>query len=483
MASILDIRDDPSTPPTALSAPPLHTEFMVGWICVLKEEYRAAVSVLDERYDAAGLIRGQGDRNHYVLGRVGGHHIMINLPPAEMYGQTHASRIAIDMKSTFPRIRCVLLVGIAGGAPSPKHDIRLGDVVLGTRVVPYATGKETDDGFERTGMVRTPPRELLEAITFLEERMWSEDLSLSESIERIRAKTTRGQTAFLRPANDRLYKDGFLHQETVCDCLQPESQQQANLIPRRLREGDLVQLFKGSIGSDNRVMKNAQTRNDIAKREKILCYEMEAAAVMEITPCLPIQGISNYADGHKNDDWCLYAALAAAVCARELLLSISPQIVAQYPLTLSGTLLDRYITDVARNPHAFSSNETEKLRQNRNSLIERHPLIEELLKQQLRKMEDGSDGDIEDVQNEVKRLQDLQATLKRHLDDLGPIMDRHNDLLLSHDAAVRDEYTYLQAQVQMDSKAMEDFAVVAQSSLQTTGKMLKLCSLKMRNKE
>lgn len=124
---------------------------------MLQKEYRAAVSILDERYDTASLVRGQGDRNHYTMGRVGEHNVAINVPPAGSYGQLHASRIALDMKSTFPRMRFVLLVGIAGGVPLLKHHIRLGDVVLGTKVVPYATGKETDNGFERTGIVKAPP--------------------------------------------------------------------------------------------------------------------------------------------------------------------------------------------------------------------------------------------------------------------------------------------------------------------------------------
>ncbi|KAL5343265.1 hypothetical protein BJX70DRAFT_394264 [Aspergillus crustosus] len=102
-------------------------------------------------------------------------------------------------------MRFVLLVGIAGGAPSPKHDVRLGDVILGTKIVPYATGKETDDGFERTGTVKAPATELLSAITFLDERMWLEELVLSESIESIRTKGGRGATDFVRPPCNRLY--------------------------------------------------------------------------------------------------------------------------------------------------------------------------------------------------------------------------------------------------------------------------------------
>ncbi len=34
------------------------------------------------------------------------------------------------MLRTFPNVRICLMVGIGGGAPSPKHDIRLGDIVV-----------------------------------------------------------------------------------------------------------------------------------------------------------------------------------------------------------------------------------------------------------------------------------------------------------------------------------------------------------------
>lgn len=143
-------------------------------------------------------------------------------------------------------------------------------------------------------------------------------------------------------------------------------------------------------------------------KEKILCFEVEAAEVMKITPCLPTRGISDCANGHKNDDWHLYAALTAVVCTRELLLCVPPQFVAQFPLILAGNLVDRYITGVASNPNVFSGNEIEKLRQMRDSLMECHIFLEQLMVPGLRKMEDKTPGDIEKVRKGVQKLKDLQ---------------------------------------------------------------------------
>jgi nucleoside phosphorylase len=183
-------------------------------------------------------------------------------------------------------MRFVLIVGIAGAAPSPKEDIRLGDVVLGTQVVPWNTGKWTQHGFQQTGMARAPPRELLEAITFLDQRFWSPDeLLLSKAIEGIASKAPN-RAAFLRPTKDCLYKPGFAHTELICDCLQAESELPEQLSSRGSRDGEPVRVFQGAIGSDDVVMKDAQTRDAVTKRENIFCFEMEADGVMDIISCL-----------------------------------------------------------------------------------------------------------------------------------------------------------------------------------------------------
>jgi nucleoside phosphorylase len=46
---------------------------------------------------------------------------------------------------------------------------------------------------------------------------------------------------------------------------------------------------------------------------------MEAAGPMDIIPCLPIRGICDYSDSHKNKEWQRYAAATAAAYARELI--------------------------------------------------------------------------------------------------------------------------------------------------------------------
>ncbi|KAI7760689.1 hypothetical protein LZL87_007901 [Fusarium oxysporum] len=75
----------------------------------------------------------------------------------------------------------------------------------------------------------------------------------------------------------------------------------------------------GGIGSANTVMKDSTIRDQIARELDVLCFEMEAAGIMDIMPCLPIRGICDYSDSHKAKEWQRYAAATAATYAYEFL--------------------------------------------------------------------------------------------------------------------------------------------------------------------
>jgi hypothetical protein len=76
------------------------------------------------------------------------------------------------------------------------------------------------------------------------------------------------------------------------------------------------------------VIKNARTRDFLREKlskeggGEILCFEMEAAGLVNDFPCLVIRGICDYADTHKNKDWQQRAAATAAAYAKELLHAI-----------------------------------------------------------------------------------------------------------------------------------------------------------------
>jgi len=76
----------------------------------------------------------------------------------------------------------------------------------------------------------------------------------------------------------------------------------------------------GTIASGNQVIKDGVTRDMLSSElGGVLCFEMEAAGLMNNFSCLVIRGICDYSDSHKNKSWQHYAAATAAACAKEIL--------------------------------------------------------------------------------------------------------------------------------------------------------------------
>ncbi|PTB63677.1 purine and uridine phosphorylase [Trichoderma citrinoviride] len=305
--------------------------FTIGWICALLEEYEAACVMLDEELEGPDLAEPD-DSNTYCFGRIGEHRIVIGCLPSGRYGTSSAARVAQDMRRSFPRLRFGLMVGIGGGAPTSEHDIRLGDVVVsvpnGTLggVVQFDLGKRVDGEFQRVGHLNAPPTELLGALPEVKRRhnYPGKYGGVDEHLRRF-----DDDPRFHRPDLDRLFRTESKHSggKTCADC-DPDG-----VVDRQPRAASAraIEVFYGTIASSNSVMKDAVQRDTYAHDPElnVLCFEMEAAGLMNDFPCLVIRGICDYSDMHKNDDWHYYAAATAAAYARELLCVIKPTRVAQ----------------------------------------------------------------------------------------------------------------------------------------------------------
>ena len=82
--------------------------------------------------------------------------------------------------------------------------------------------------------------------------------------------------------------------------------------------------------SGNQFIKDTVTRDRLSKElGGILCFEMEAAGLMNNFPCLVIREICDYSNSHKNKRWQPYAAATAAACAKELLNTMPGEAVVQ----------------------------------------------------------------------------------------------------------------------------------------------------------
>src|SRR6185312_8124645 len=100
----------------------------------------------------------------------------------------------------------------------------------------------------------------------------------------------------------------------------------STLILRRDRgdDEDNPAVHYGLIASANQLMKDAQVRDKLATEKDVLCFEMEAAGLMNHFPCLVIRGICDYSDTHKNKEWQGFAAMMAAAYAKDLVQQIPP---------------------------------------------------------------------------------------------------------------------------------------------------------------
>lgn len=323
------------TTPTITSIKCLRDRYTVGIVCALPKELMAVRILLDNKAGCDGndVWREIPDKddNCYVFGRMGDHDVVALCLPSGAYGTNSAASAVSNMRRTFDNIAFCLLVGIGGGVPSSQNDIRLGDVVVSTPtreypgVVQHDFGKVTEGGeYERIGSLQRPPDFLLSAISIVQS---DPDLSLSHLLKNI-AMIGERQQAYRYPgvSHDRLFTTEYSHITNYDTCSKCQGltveRKERQIIDLSSGEYQVPKIHYGNIASGNQVIKNAQKRDEISRKCKVLCIEMEAAGIMNIIPCLVIRGICDYADSHKNDEWQEYAAATAAAYAKFLLSTV-----------------------------------------------------------------------------------------------------------------------------------------------------------------
>ncbi|KAB8245030.1 hypothetical protein BDV35DRAFT_394293 [Aspergillus flavus] len=304
-------------------------DFTIGWICPLPLEYASAKSMLDELYD---------ESEEHTTGRIYNHEIVITCLPAGQMGTNAAAAVTARMVSSFPSLKVSLLVGIAGGVPSHKADIRLGDVVIGQPekiyggVVQYDFGKTIIGGFQqRIGSLNAPSPTLLTAVSKFKSNLSASINNIQDYLDTV-ARVKRPHSV-----PDVLFEASYDHARgETCNACRKDM-----LVRRPQREDSNVRVHFGTIGSGNQLVKDGMTRDKIStKLGGVLCFEMEAAGVVNLLPCLVVRGISDYADSHKNKGFQYFAASTAAACARQILLYVPPP--SRGVCAQSDTILDHH---------------------------------------------------------------------------------------------------------------------------------------------
>lgn len=333
-----------------------HNDYTVGLVCALPKEQTAAIAMLDQRHD--GLPNPVNDHNAYTLGSMSNHNVVIACLPKGEIGTSSAATVATRMISTFPYIRFGLMVGIGGGVPP---NVRLGDVVVSTPadglpgVIQWDMGKaEQMKNFRQTGVLNNPPSALLTAVTRLESKHEMEGSAIPQYLEDMTTKYPKLALKYTKSDNleDVCFEADYNHIPTAFDP-QPSI---SNVGKKRDYNGQIIAadqnscrgcdrrralkrppremtVHYGLIASGNQVIKDPVFRDQINARlgGGVLCFEMEAAGLMNGFPCAVIRGICDYCDSHKNNVWQEHAAAVAAAFAKELLSVIPPAQVVDAP--------------------------------------------------------------------------------------------------------------------------------------------------------
>ncbi|PYH91780.1 purine and uridine phosphorylase [Aspergillus ellipticus CBS 707.79] len=311
----------------------IRESYTVGWMTVLDPELEAARALLDEEHES--LEPEVNDDSLYILGRMGKHNVVIAC--SHTRGTHYASRTITNMQRSFPKIQFGLMVGVGAGVPKipshpkdPRKDIRLGDVVVSEPqgndggVFQYDMGKHWDNrDFQVLSHMNKPPAVLLKAVKVLrsDHRFRKSKMQeyIYEAAERLKSDESE-DVKYPGASRDLLFSSEYRH-VSGDGCNDCDMEQTVHRIPRR--SSDPV-IHYGLIASGNAVIRSAEFRNKLRDSQGVLCFDMEAAGLMNAFPCIVIRGISNYADSHKDDEWQSYAALVAAAYAKDLLRVVPP---------------------------------------------------------------------------------------------------------------------------------------------------------------
>jgi nucleoside phosphorylase len=304
----------------------MNSKIEIGIVTALPKEFAAMATMLDKHQDE----RIESDPMTYRVGSIGTQRVALTLLPK--MGLEPAATIATHLIRSFRGIRDVLMVGIAGGVPSPQKrsdHVRLGDIVVSENsgVLQFDFGKleATSTGSSTFTLRSTDPPpsarmqqsvRLLESNRIVGARPWEELLKRPA----VRIIGTRPDSSL-----DILY-DSVNPNKVVAHPSDPD------------RRKDQPRVHFGVVGSSNTLLKDPRVRDRLRDATGVKAIEMEGAGIATATwvgaACgyLLIRGICDYCDSHKSDVWQNYAAGAAAAYAAALIASIPRSSPAPEPL-------------------------------------------------------------------------------------------------------------------------------------------------------
>jgi nucleoside phosphorylase len=268
-------------------------------------------------------VRMADDPNEYRIGHLdsaeqGRPHRVVLVTLAED-NTRNAAATCTDLLRSFPHIRCVVMVGIAGGVPAPRQPqlhVRLGDLVI-------AIDGIVDYGHVRHGQAGDEQRRPIGGISMDLKRVAQriqEDQILGRTLNWAQLLTPPEDypmAVFARPADS---KDQLHRGRRLIPHPDPERSGHLQGIPK---------VHFGAVGSADVLLKSAAMRDQLAAQHRVLAFEMETAGVAAGVAnrgvnWFVVRGIVDYCDEYKNAEWHQYGSLVAAAGVRGILAQCPP---------------------------------------------------------------------------------------------------------------------------------------------------------------
>lgn len=345
------------------SRPTSREEFDIAIICASPLEFDAVSLAFDEFWDEDGDTygRARGDQNAYTTGRIGKYNVVLALLPN--MGKASTAGTAASLRSSYTRLRLAILAGICSGVPYPANDseILLGDVVISKHIVQYDYGSQYPDKFVMKDTIYDTPgrpnKDIRSLLAIFEtehglENLQSRTIDFLVQIQQIaKAKGRKFRYEYPGANEDKLFEPAYVHrhqkqlncdycesyhvcrlaitascEELQCDTKNLVSrqrlrkqQQQHHEQENKVMAAHQPQIFLGSVGTGDIVLKSGQDRDRIANTHNLIAFEMEGAGLWDEVPCIIVKGVSDYADSHKNKGWQPFAAAMAASATKAVI--------------------------------------------------------------------------------------------------------------------------------------------------------------------
>ncbi len=290
----------------------------IGIVAALPVESAAMVNLIADTADA----RYDGDPNDYRIGHLDSavpgrpHRVVLTVMAND--NTRNAATVCTDMLRTFPRIRCVVLTGIAGGVPAPDRPgrhVRLGDVVVAVDgIADYGHVRQVPGSPQQRRPAADPSADLVRAVRRIQEKEYREPLNWPRLLAPVHDQP---MAVFARPPSTA---DVLLRGGTPVAHPPPAESGHREGVPK---------VHYGRIGTGDTLLLDERRRDALADRHRVIAFEMEAAGVIASAASrgigwFMVRGIVDYCTEPRDERWYPYSSLAAAGFLRLVLAECRP---------------------------------------------------------------------------------------------------------------------------------------------------------------